>query len=419
MTGPKVPPVQHTSSDSRTRILLIAPEPFFHAAGTPLNIRSICRALTEGGYEVHLLTLPLGADVAMPGLVYHRTARIPGIMSVPVGFSLGKAAYNLILALHLFGLMVRLRPLAVHAFEEAAFYASPMARAFGAVAVMDIDSDISVQLADSGSKLAGVLAPVAAVLRRFALRRSKFAITVADSLTTLVALESPRTVVREIRDVPPEETVRAADAHVVEDIRRELELGAGPTIVYTGNLDRRQGVEILVQAMAQVFRRIPDARLILVGGTDAEVARIRDLTESLGIGERVVLTGKRPTNLMPEYMALASVLASPRLEPLVTPLKIYAYMASGRPIVATDLPTHTQVLDESAAFLAAPTPEGFAAGIFDALSDPERATRRGLEARRLALTVHSYDSFKRQVLELYASVEKMRRSSSAREREAG
>jgi glycosyltransferase involved in cell wall biosynthesis len=226
-------------------------------------------------------------------------------------------------------------------------------------------------------------------------------------------------VVREIRDVPPEETVRAADAPVVEDIRRELELGAGPTIVYTGNLDRRQGVEILVQAMAQVFRRIPDARLILVGGTDAEVARIRDLAESLGIGERVVLTGKRPTNLMPEYMALASVLASPRLEPLVTPLKIYAYMASGRPIVATDLPTHTQVLDESAAFLAAPTPEGFAAGIFDALSDPERATRRGLEARRLALTVHSYDSFKRQVLELYASVEKMRRSSSAREREAG
>jgi glycosyltransferase involved in cell wall biosynthesis len=61
---------------------------------------------------------------------------------------------------------------------------------------------------------------------------------------------------------------------------------------------------------------------------------------------------------MPEYMGLAEVLVSPRLEPYTTPLKIFSYMASGRPIVATDLPTHTQLLDAEAAILGPPTPAG-------------------------------------------------------------
>ena len=134
--------------------------------------------------------------------------------------------------------------------------------------------------------------------------------------------------------------------------------------------------------MPSVRARFADAVLLLVGGEPELAERLRARATRLGVEGAVRFAGKRPIELMPEFMGLAAVLVSPRAEPLVTPLKIYAYMASGRPIVATDLPTHTDVLDESSAILVPSTAEGLAQGIAQVLADPERASRLGHEARR-------------------------------------
>ena len=126
----------------------------------------------------------------------------------------------------------------------------------------------------------------------------------------------------------------------------------------------------------------------------------------LGIDQAVRFAGRRPIEQMPEFMGLAAVLVSPRAEPLVTPLKIYAYMASGRPIVATDLPTHTDVLDEGSAILVPPTAEGLAEGIVQVLADPQRASRLGHEARRKAEQQHTAASLRRKLLDAYAFIER-------------
>ena len=76
------------------------------------------------------------------------------------------------------------------------------------------------------------------------------------------------------------------------------------------------------------------------------------------------------------------MLVSPRSLGTNTPLKIYQYLRSGRPIVATRLLTHTQVLDDDVAILTAATPDGFAAGILAALADPERARAVGAARAR-------------------------------------
>ena len=177
--------------------------------------------------------------------------------------------------------------------------------------------------------------------------------------------------------------------------------GPGPLLVYTGNFDVRQGVQALIQAMPEVLAKRPDARHVLVGGEAQQIARLKELAARLGAAEGVHFAGKQPSETMPEWMGLATILVSPRLEPLITPLKIYAYMASGRPIVATDLPTHTQVLDAGTAFLAEPTPEGLASGILEALSDHAEAARRGAAARDLAHRRHSFAAFKASILGVY------------------
>jgi hypothetical protein len=107
------------------RVLLIAPQPFFTPSGTPLNVLQMCRELPELGYTMELLTLPFGETVPPPGVTYRRVARVPLLTRVPIGFSFGKAVYNLLLALALVRRLRARRYLAVQAIQEPAFHASP------------------------------------------------------------------------------------------------------------------------------------------------------------------------------------------------------------------------------------------------------------------------------------------------------
>jgi glycosyltransferase involved in cell wall biosynthesis len=87
------------------------------------------------------------------------------------------------------------------------------------------------------------------------------------------------------------------------------------------------------------------------------------------------------------------VLVSPRSRGTNTPLKIYQYLRAGRPIVATRLLTHTQVLDDDVAILTGATASELAAGILRAIDDPAAAARMGARAAELAATKYSYDAY--------------------------
>jgi glycosyltransferase involved in cell wall biosynthesis len=106
-----------------------------------------------------------------------------------------------------------------------------------------------------------------------------------------------------------------------------------------------------------------------------------------------VFAGERPAPEIPAYLLAADVLTSPRSRGTNTPLKIYQYLRSGKPIVATRLLTHTQVLGDQTAILTAATPEDFAGGILAALADPARARAIGARARELAETKYSYEAY--------------------------
>ncbi len=119
----------------------------------------------------------------------------------------------------------------------------------------------------------------------------------------------------------------------------------------------------------------------------------RASAERAGLGASVIFAGQRAAEEIPLFLDAADVLVSPRSIGTNTPLKIYQYLRSGRPIVATRLLTHTQVLTDDVAILTSATPEGFASGILEALTDPERARAVGNSARELAETKYSYEAY--------------------------
>jgi glycosyltransferase involved in cell wall biosynthesis len=176
-------------------------------------------------------------------------------------------------------------------------------------------------------------------------------------------------------------------------------------VVYAGTFEPYQGIEVLLRAFARVHARRPDAFLLLVGGAPEQVTRYESLARELGLEGHCRFTGRVHQTLAKRYSGLATVLLSPRVHGTNTPLKIYEQLASGIPLVATRIHSHTQVLDERVCVLVDPTPEAMAEGIVAALDDPARRAAVVEGARALYETRYArpiYEGKMRQLLEVLA-----------------
>jgi glycosyltransferase involved in cell wall biosynthesis len=208
-----------------------------------------------------------------------------------------------------------------------------------------------------------------------------------------------------VRDIDPgakvvliENAPGSTDESVSVDQASAVRAGVGvarsvPLVLYTGTFEAYQGLDLLFAAMAVVRRRRPDVRLLLAGGRPDQVQRAQEQARALGVAEMLIFAGERPAPEIPAFLQAADVLVSPRSRGTNTPLKIYQYLRSGKPIVATRLLTHTQVLNDQTAILTGDTPEAFADGILAAIEDPGRAAACGHEARQLADTKYSYEAY--------------------------
>lgn len=166
----------------------------------------------------------------------------------------------------------------------------------------------------------------------------------------------------------------------------DTEIHDPPLVVYCGHLYPWKGVEVLLQALT----RLPHVHALIVGGHPAEtdLARLRALAEGHGISRRVTFTGMVEPARVPELLARGDVLVLPNTATRISsaytsPLKLFEYMAAGKPIVAADLPSVREILraDESAVLAAPGDPDAFAAAIRRVVDD--RALAAKLAARAL------------------------------------
>jgi glycosyltransferase involved in cell wall biosynthesis len=374
------------------KILMIAPEPFFEPRGTPFSEYHRIRALGELGHTVDLVTYPFGRDVSLPGLRVFRCLRPPFIRDVRIGPSLAKVALDFTLTLTAVRRAMAERYDVVHSHEEGSVIGVVLAGILGVPHLYDMHSSLPQQLSNFAFSRSRMLTRAFSAMERFVIRRSKVVIVICPHLEEVV-----RGIESRVPAVLIENSPGSGDTPVAGSgarIRSELYLTADtPMILYTGTFEHYQGLDLLFAAARDVIRDRPDARVVLAGGRPNQIAAARAQAERAGIASAVIFAGQRPAEEIPAFLDAADVLVSPRSAGTNTPLKIYQYLRSGRPIVATRLLTHTQVLNDSVAILTPPTEEGFAAGILSALEDPARARAIGDRARELAETKYSYEAY--------------------------
>jgi glycosyltransferase involved in cell wall biosynthesis len=178
-----------------------------------------------------------------------------------------------------------------------------------------------------------------------------------------------------------------------------------PLVVYAGTLESYQGIDLLLQGFRSVIATVPEAALLIVGGTPAQVDKYRQLADRCGIGMTSHFTGRLPQAQARYYTNRATVQISSRVSGNNTPLKIYEQLSSGIPIVATKIYSHTQVLDDTVAFLVEPTPEGIAQGILKALKCPEEAKQKADNAQALYENRYSRRVYTEKVKQLFHQLE--------------
>jgi glycosyltransferase involved in cell wall biosynthesis len=374
------------------RILMIAPEPFFEPRGTPFSEFHRIRALSTLGHTVDLATYPFGQNVDLPGLRVYRCLRPPFVRRVKIGPSWAKVFLDLALALTATRLALTRRYDAVHSHEEGGGIGVWLAWWLGVPHLYDMHSSLPQQVANFGYGRATWLARLLGWLERLMVRRSAVVIAICPELETTVRTISADVPTIVIENAPGSGDVGGAGRG--REVRARLGVDdATPLILYTGTFEAYQGLELVYAAMKPVLETRPDAKLVLVGGEPAQIDRARATVRALGIEPAVTFTGQRPSEEIPAYLDAATVLVSPRSTGTNTPLKIYQYLRSGRPIIATRLRTHTQVLSDDVAFLAEPTPEAFAAAILRALGDPAEAAAHGRRAQELAASRYTDEVF--------------------------
>ena len=374
------------------KALVIAPQPFFTPRGTPFSVYYRTMVMAEQGVEIDLLTYGEGEDVVIPGCRIIRIPKFGFLGPVKIGPSITKLFLDAFMVLWTTALLVRNRYAFVHAHEEAVFYCRFLKPLFRFKLVYDMHSSLPQQLTNFGFTKSKTLIGIFRRLEDSSLRAAEAVITICPDLADYALAEG----------VDPARHFLIENS-IFDDVR--LASGAsdkegpdsdyvpvdhdGPLIVYAGTLEPYQGIEILVRAFAAVLEEVPETRLLIVGGTTGQVESFRKLADELGLGESVRFMGRVSKPAAMKYLAQASVLVSPRSSGTNTPLKVYEQLASGKPLVATRIWSHTQVLSDDVCFLVEPEPGSMAAGIVEALRDDAERERRVAAALKLYETEYS------------------------------
>ncbi len=321
------------------RVVMVAACPFPANHGTPGAIRELAMHLAEQGHEVHVVTYPQSEeDISVEGLHIHRV-RLPFMKPGPIviGPSLERLVYDALLIPKLVQVIWRHKIDIIHAHNYEANLAGAFAKLitrrpliYNAITLME-DELPSYRFIRPDSLARGI----GKVLDYIVPRLSDLVMVLSDELKQdLVRIGNRQ---EKVLIVPPGVEVQWLASGHDDIVRKRLSIARdAPVVMYTGALEGFQRIDYLIQAMAKVIKRVPQALLIIVGNVKNNKARDNcfALAEKLGITNHIHFIESAPLEQLPDYLAAANVTVVPRPNCPGYPIKLLNYMAAAKPVVS-------------------------------------------------------------------------------------
>lgn len=375
------------------KILMVAPQPFFQPRGTPLSVLGRLKAISELGHQVDLVTYHLGKDVHINNVNIIRIPAIPFIKKVKVGPSKTKILLDVFLILKVLILLMRNRYDLLHSHEEAGFFCTWLSKLFDIPHLYDMHSSLPQQLANFKFTDSAFFRKLFEKLERATIQDAAAVITICPDLYSYArGLNSNKNCIL-IENTLNYDQIFPDSKEDASELRRRLNLNNKTVALYAGTFEPYQGLDLLIESAQRVIKDFPKVMFLLVGGSPDQVTQYKKMVSERGLEDNFIFTGSISPDSVGGYVKAADVLLSPRIEGTNTPLKIYSYLRSGKPIVATRHPTHTQVLSDDVAILTDCTSEGFAEGIKLLLDNPGLGRELAERAQRLSEDKYSYEVY--------------------------
>jgi glycosyltransferase involved in cell wall biosynthesis len=377
------------------KILMLAPEPFFQPRGTPISVYFRLQALADLGHEVDLVTYHLGEDRHFPNLKIHRIPSLFWIKKIRVGPSFAKLPLDFLLFCKSLHLILSKPYDLIFTHEEASWFGTVLAKRKKIPHVYDMHSSLPQQLENFRFSRSKILKKIFLSLERYVLQNAQSVIVICLDLLQKLNKEGvvhKATLIENFLDFEH-------PSYSEDQIRQERIKYASPEekiVLYVGNFESYQGIPLFLEASSLVNDR--SVVFLLVGGNAQHVEEIKKKAHELKVSDRARFLGQVTPSKVPLYIAMADVLVSPRTAGTNTPLKIYSFLKSGKPVVATDLWTHSQILNDKISVLVDPDPNSFARGILYALHDPG-ATERALAAKEMAEAEYTCEKYRNKIAE--------------------
>jgi len=376
------------------KILLLAPHPFFCERGTPIAVDLLLQNYSRKNAFVDVLTYHEGEDKTYKNVSLHRI-KSTGVKNIRPGFSAKKIWCDFFFFAAASKMIKENKYDAIHAVEESVFMAQFFKSKKGIPYIYDMDSSMPLQIADKSIFLRPFL-PLMKKMETSALKNALMVLPVCDELADIAKQAGARNIIilRDVSLLYKSSSITKANLRLSFNIK-------GPLFLYLGNLEPYQGIDLLLEAAYLVKNKISDAKVVIAGGSESDIKKYSKKASSLKLDDFVIFVGHKPLEQMSSLFEEADVLLSPRILGGNTPMKIYSYLESGKAILATNLSTHTQAMDDSSALLVPPDPQSFAEGMIKLAITPELRSKLGTTARKTAIEKYSLATYQKTFDQFY------------------
>ncbi len=377
-------------------ILLLAPHPFFQNRGTPIDVLLVLKALSErDDIDVDIIVYPEGEDIDLPNVNLFRVPFSKWITDVRPGFSFKKLYIDFFMIFFTWRMVHKKRYHLIHAGEESVFIAMLMKHFYKIPFIYDIDSSIAQQLVEQNPKL-NLFAQIFNWFEKKAMTAAIATAPVCNALTELCKKNNASKIFT-LHDISQLKNPGLAPTG---SIRSEINTD-GLILLYCGNLESYQGIDLLIESFPYVVAANAGVELVIIGGVPEDITFYKKKAVDLKIDDHVHFLGPKPFDQLDQYLADADILVAPRIKGVNTPMKIFPYMHSGKPVLLTKLYTHTQIITDDIAYLADAEPEKFAEGIIELAGDEDLRARLGASGKAFVEMDHVYPAHKKRVDAMY------------------